>query len=54
MFGAAMLRLTLFGNLSVVRRDSDAASEGVAMSGRPGGLLAYLALARGRFFTRTE
>lgn len=54
MFCSAMLRLNLFGNLSVVRRDNGVASEGVAMSGRPGGLLAYLALARGRFFTRIE
>lgn len=49
-----MLYLSLFGHLSVARCDGDVRSRAVAFSGRPGGLLAYLALSKGRFFTRNE
>lgn len=47
-----MLRIWLFGSLCVA---NDAAGERVtAVSGRCGSLLAYLALGRGRYFSRTE
>lgn len=49
-----MLYLSLFGHLSVSRHEGDAKSKSVDVSGRPGSLLAYLALAKGRFFTRSE
>jgi DNA-binding SARP family transcriptional activator len=49
-----MLYLSLFGHLSVARREGAGLSKGVAISGRPGSLFVYLALAKGRFFTRTE
>jgi DNA-binding SARP family transcriptional activator len=49
-----MLHLKLFGRFSVNRCDCSMPSEAVVLSGRPGGLLAYLALAKGRFFTRSE
>lgn len=52
------LHLRLFGVLSLSRHggaeDVAAAAHGFAISGRPGSLLAYLALGRGRFFTRAE
>ncbi len=47
-----MLRIWLFGSLCVA---NDAGGEQVtAVSGRCGSLLAYLALGRGRYFSRTE
>lgn len=47
-----MLRIWLFGSLSVA---DDAAGEAlVPVTGRCGSLLAYLALGRGRYFSRTE
>ena len=47
-----MLRIWLFGSLCVA---NDASGERVtAVSGRCGSLLAYLALGRGRYFSRTE
>lgn len=47
-----MLRIWLFGSLCVA---NDAGGERVtAVSGRCGSLLAYLALGRGRYFSRTE
>lgn len=50
-----MLYLCLFGHLAVARRDDGAApAAAVELAGRPGSLLAFLALARGRFFARSE
>ncbi len=49
-----MLYLSLFGHLSVAKCDGPAPWPAVDLTGRPGGLLAYLALAKGRFFTRSE
>ena len=47
-----MLRIWLFGSLCVA---NDATGEQVtAISGRCGSLLAYLALGRGRYFSRAE
>lgn len=47
-----MLRIWLFGSLCVA---NDAGGERItAVSGRCGSLLAYLALGRGRYFSRTE
>lgn len=51
------LHLHLFGTLSLSRHggvEDAAAVRGIAISGRPGSLLAYLALGRGRYFTRVE
>jgi DNA-binding SARP family transcriptional activator len=49
-----MLYLSLFGHLSVAKCDGPAPWPAVDLSGRPGSLLAYLALAKGSFFTRSE
>jgi DNA-binding SARP family transcriptional activator len=49
-----MLYLCLFGHLSVANCDGPAPWPSIDLSGRPGSLLAYLALARGRFFARGE
>lgn len=49
-----MLHISLFGHLSVARRTGEGAWEAIDIAGRPGGLLAYLALAKGRFFERSE
>lgn len=49
-----MLHLSLFGHLSVARYDVDGLSKAIDISGRPGSLFAYLALSKGRFFTRSE
>jgi DNA-binding SARP family transcriptional activator len=49
-----MLYLYLFGHLSVANGEGAAATAEVELAGRPGSLLAYLALARGRFFARGE
>ena len=49
-----MLYLYLFGHLSVAGADGVLSSSAVELPGRPGSLLAFLALARGRFFSRGE
>lgn len=49
-----MLHLSLFGHLCVARLEGETRSQAVDISGRPGSLLAYLALGRGRFFSRSE
>jgi DNA-binding SARP family transcriptional activator len=49
-----MLYLYLFGHLSVASGEGAMATAEVELAGRPGSLLAYLALARGRFFARSE
>jgi DNA-binding SARP family transcriptional activator len=51
---AALLRLTLFGSFAVSVHDTAGASRAVPLSGRPGSLLAYLALSRGRLSSRGE
>lgn len=47
-----MLRIWLFGSLSVAH--SSRADQATAISGRCGSLLAYLALGRGHYFSRSE
>jgi DNA-binding SARP family transcriptional activator len=47
-----MVRISLFGSLTVAWGDGD--GPGRSLAGRCGGLLAYLALGQGRFFTRSE
>lgn len=47
-----MVRISLFGSLTVAWGDHDGPCRSLA--GRCGGLLAYLALGQGRFFTRSE
>lgn len=47
-----MLRIWLFGSLSVTH--DTAANDVTTVSGRCGSLLAYLALGRGRYFSRSE
>ncbi|GLS04451.1 hypothetical protein GCM10007860_15980 [Chitiniphilus shinanonensis] len=47
-----VLHLCLFGSLSI--QVNDAAHSGIALSSRAASLLAFLALARGRFFSRSE
>jgi len=50
-----MLYLYLFGHLQLARVGGEAADvPPVELAGRPASLLAYLALARGRFFARNE
>jgi DNA-binding SARP family transcriptional activator len=49
-----MLYLFLFGHLCVAGGDRSKSGSAVELPGRPGSLLAYLALARGRFFSRGE
>ncbi|NML44201.1 response regulator receiver protein [Ramlibacter sp. G-1-2-2] len=49
-----MLHLNLFGHLSVANCDGHLPGPSVEIPGRPGSLLAFLALARGRFFARSE
>lgn len=49
-----MLYLYLFGHLSVACVEGSPGGSPVELPGRPGSLLAYLALARGRFFSRGE
>lgn len=49
-----MLHLHLFGHLSLARAGGLGAAPAVELAGRPGSLLAFLALARGRFFARSE
>lgn len=49
-----MLYLHLFGHLSVAKCDGPQPWPALDLEGRPGSLLAYLALARGRFFARGE
>ena len=49
------LRLALFGSFSVdLSWTGNAAVRALSLTGRPGGLLALLALAGGRFFSRAE
>src|SRR6185436_8614965 len=52
--GKHVLYLYLFGHLSVARCDGPEPWPAVELAGRPGSLLAFLALARGRFFARGE
>jgi DNA-binding SARP family transcriptional activator len=47
-----MVRISLFGSLTVALGDQDAPAR--ALAGRCAGLLAYLALGHGRSFTRSE
>lgn len=47
-----MFRICLFGSLSIA--SGGAPSEAVAIAGRCASLLAYLALGRGRYFSRSE
>ncbi|MDB5897382.1 MAG: response regulator receiver and protein, partial [Ramlibacter sp.] len=49
-----MLYLYLFGHLSVANCDGPEPWPAVELAGRPASLLAFLALARGRFFARNE
>lgn len=49
-----MLHLCLFGHMSLSKRIGSAPWQTVNLSGRTGGLLAYLALGKGRFFARSE
>jgi len=49
-----MLRLHLFGALAFSFIAAGTARAPIHVSGRPGSLLAFLALARGRYFTRSE
>jgi DNA-binding SARP family transcriptional activator len=49
-----MLYLCMFGHLSIANRDGPEPWPAVELAGRPGSLLAFLALARGRFFARGE
>jgi DNA-binding SARP family transcriptional activator len=50
-----MVYLYLFGHLAVAgSREGDARPPVLELAGRPGSLLAFLALARGRFFARSE
>lgn len=49
-----MLHLQLFGQLSIERREDGLRSPAVCLLGRTASLLAFLALAQGRFFTRHE
>jgi DNA-binding SARP family transcriptional activator len=51
---AALLSLTLFGPLALSVHDAAGASRPVPLPGRPGSLLAYLALSRGRLSSRGE
>jgi DNA-binding SARP family transcriptional activator len=49
-----MLRLRLFGTLCAAVDDDQGGTQELVLTGRPAGLLAFMALAQGRFFTRTE
>lgn len=49
-----MLNLHLFGSLGASWQVAGRAIERIQLTARPGSLLAYLALSRGQFFTRTE
>jgi len=49
-----VLYLHLFGHLSIANCNGPAPWPAVELAGRPGSLLAFLALARGRFFARSE
>jgi DNA-binding SARP family transcriptional activator len=49
-----MLRLELFGAMKVCVRALSGAPQTLALSGKPSGLLAYLAMAHGQFFSRNE
>ena len=49
-----MLKLQFFGSLGASWHPAGGSAEPIRLTARPGGLLAYLALARGQFFTRGE
>lgn len=49
-----MLTLQLFGLLSASWCNTDNAPHRIILSGRPGSLLAFLALSRGQFFNRSD
>jgi DNA-binding SARP family transcriptional activator len=49
-----MLRIWLFGSLAIANDDDERDQVAVAIAGRCGSLLAYLALGQGRFFSRAE
>lgn len=49
-----MLRLRLFGTLCAAVDDGQGSAQELVLTGRPAGLLAFMALAQGRFFTRAE
>ena len=49
-----VIHISLFGQLSVTQRVGETEWQPIEITGRPGSLLAYLALARGRFFQRSE
>lgn len=49
-----MLALRLFGSLGAHLRFAGHSDEHIPLTGRPGSLLAYLALSRGHFFTRSD
>lgn len=51
---AALLQLTLFGSLAARVVDKGGITRAIALGGRPGSLLAYLALSHGKFFSRGE
>lgn len=52
--GVPVLHVQLFGQLSIARRDGTAVSAAVDIGGRPGGLLAFLSLGQGHYYTRHE
>jgi DNA-binding SARP family transcriptional activator len=49
-----MLRLALFGAMKVHVQDPSGPPCFLSLTGRPAGLLAYLAIAQGQFFSRSE
>ena len=51
---AAFVQLTLFGTLAASLVDAAGRAKVIALADRPGSLLAYLALARGKLFSRGE
>lgn len=51
---STMYRLKLFGPLSLCFEPGSGPAQSIALGGRPGRLLAYLALAKGRYFSRSE
>lgn len=49
-----MLQIRLFGSLTIQHELANGAGEGLILSGHVAGILAFLALARGRYFSRDE
>lgn len=49
-----MLLIRLFGSLTIQHEYRDGVGESLALSGRVAGILAFLSLARGRYFSRDE